>query len=104
MTETEMEIIFDKACSNYSDRALESILYEKLIETGAGQPTETDLEFAENIWNTFSESEQENSLNLMRGFGYYGDGSEFEGKYLCDNILPYIHLIRYYLFLPTYPM
>ena len=40
MTETEVSIRFDKACSNYvPNRHLEKILYEKLVETGGEEFT-----------------------------------------------------------------
>ena len=90
MTETELTIIFDKACSNYlPNRALEEILYDKLVEVGPGEPSEADKQFAEKIWNSLSEGERKDSINHLKGFGYSGDGSEFEGKYLSDSISPY---------------
>ncbi|ALS77608.1 M20 family metallopeptidase [Planococcus kocurii] len=91
MTETEMTIIFDKACSNYEpNRRLELILNEKLHEAGAIQPTEEEQQFAKDIWKTLSEGEKENSLAGMKSFGYSGDSSEFKGKYLSDIISEYI--------------
>ena len=91
MTETELTIVFDKACSNYlPNRALEEILYDKLVEVGPGEPSEADKQFAEKIWNSLSEGERKDSINHLKGFGYSGDGSEFEGKYLSDSISPYI--------------
>lgn len=90
MTETEVEIRFDKACSNFvPNRHLEKILYEKLVETGAGEFTEEEQKFAENMWQTFSEEEKKNAIPAMKGFGYQGDGKEFTGKYLADTISPY---------------
>src|SRR5690606_18963052 len=90
MTETEVEIRFDKACSNFvPNRHLEKILYEKLVETGAGEFTEEEQKFAENMWQTFSEEEKKNAIPAMKGFGYQGDGKEFTGKYLSDTISPY---------------
>src|SRR5699024_12352591 len=38
---------------------------------------------------TFSEEEKENYLNMLRGVGYVGDGSEFAGKYVSDTVSPY---------------
>lgn len=90
MTETEVEIRFDKACSNFvPNRHLEKILYEKLVETGAGEFTEEEQKFAEKMWQTFSEEEKKNAIPAMKGFGYQGDGKEFTGKYLADTISPY---------------
>lgn len=90
MTETEMSIVFDKACSNYDpNRTLEEILYQKLQEAGPVQPTEKEKVFAEGIWNSLSEGEKKNLVAGMESFGYVGDGSEFKGKFLSDIISGY---------------
>ena len=90
MTETEVTIRFDKACSNYiPNRSLEKILHNNLLEAGIEAPTDEEVAFAEKIWNSLSQGEKENYLDLIRGFGYSGDGTEFEGKYLSDSISPY---------------
>jgi aminobenzoyl-glutamate utilization protein B len=90
MTETELSIEFDKACSNYiPNRNLEQVLYRNLVEVGIESPTADEKTFASEIWSTLTEAEQENYLDPMRGFGYVGDGSEFSGKHLSDSISPY---------------
>ncbi|WAA09856.1 M20 family metallopeptidase [Fervidibacillus albus] len=90
MTETEVSIEFDKACSNYvPNRRLEKIMYEKLVETGVEPFTEEEKEFAEKMWNTFTEEEKSNYIETIKGFGYVGDGKELKGKYLFDTISPY---------------
>ncbi|RDU38181.1 amidohydrolase [Neobacillus piezotolerans] len=90
MTETELTIEFDKACSNYiPNRSLEKILYESLQEAGIEKPDENEIAYAESLWSTLSEGEQESYLDILRGFGYKGDGSEFEGKYLAETISEY---------------
>ena len=90
MTETELEIEFMKACSNYvPNRSLERILYKNLKEVGASEPSAEEKAYAKQIWDTFSSDEQEFYLDVMNGFGYIGDGSEFEGKYLNDSISDY---------------
>lgn len=90
MTETEVEIEFDKGCSNYiPNRYLEHILYKNLKESGTDNPTADEKEFARELWSTLSDAEQENYLGPVRGMGYSGDGSEFAGKYLADTISPY---------------
>ncbi|TWT06757.1 amidohydrolase [Planococcus sp. CPCC 101016] len=91
MTETSMTIVFDKACSNYEpNRTLETILNDKLHEAGAISPTAEEKEFAADIWQTLSEGEKNNFLAGIKSFGYSGDGSEFEGKYLSDIISDYV--------------
>lgn len=91
MTETELTIEFDKACSNYiPNRALERLLYDSLVEIGVDPPTDEETAFAKQIFDSMTEGEQKDFLNGMRGFGYEGDGSEFEGKYISDVISPYV--------------
>lgn len=90
MTETEMNLTFDKGCSNYiPNRHLERILYSNLQDIGAGVPSVEEKAYAEQLWATFSDEEKENYLNMIRGVGYVGDGSEFAGKYVSDTVSPY---------------
>lgn len=90
MTETDVSIHIDKACSNYvPNRELEKVLHEKFVETGVEPYTEEEKIFAENIWNTLTDGEKRNFIDVMKGFGYVGTGNEFEGKYLSDSISPY---------------
>src|SRR5690606_28678295 len=82
---------FDKACSNYEpNRTLEEILYQKLQEAGPIQPTDEEITFAKGIWNSLSKGEKKNFVSGMESFGYFGDGSEFEGKFLSDIISDYV--------------
>ncbi|MCM3479133.1 M20 family metallopeptidase [Caldibacillus thermoamylovorans] len=91
MTETELSVHFDKACSNYvPNRHLEQILYEKFVETGVEEFTEEEKSFAEKMWNTLTDEEKNNFLGMAKGFGYHGDGKEFRGKYLADTISTYV--------------
>lgn len=90
MTETEVSIVFDKACSNYiPNRQLERILYDKLVEVGADDYTEEEKKFAEKIWNSLSPEEQNSYVKTMEGFGYVGDRSELKDKYIMDWISAY---------------
>ncbi|MDT0162085.1 MULTISPECIES: M20 family metallopeptidase [Bacillus] len=90
MTETELTIEFDKACSNYiPNRSLERILHESLLEAGIEKPDEQEEAYAKHLWDTLSEGEKESYIDILKGFGYIGDGSEFAGKYLADTISPY---------------
>lgn len=91
MTETKMTMKFDKACSNYiGNRQLEKILYESLKDSKIDTPTEEEIAFAKAIWESLTPGERDNYLGVMEGFGYMGDGSEFEGKYLSDVVSPYV--------------
>ncbi|MFD1204672.1 MULTISPECIES: M20 family metallopeptidase [Sporosarcina] len=90
MTETELTIEFMKACSNYiPNRSLEELLHKNLKIVGTSEPSEDEKTFGKQIWDTFSKDEQDFSVELMKGFGYIGDGSEFKGKYVADSISDY---------------
>lgn len=90
MTETEVSIKFDKACSNYiANRSLEKILYKNLLSVGAGIVSDEENSFAKAIWNTLTQGERDSLVDGVAGFGYMGDGSEFKGKYLATTISPY---------------
>ena len=91
MTETELSIEFDKACSNYiPNRSLGKILHDSLLEAGTEEATNDEITYAKELWSTLSDGEKENYLDLMKGFGYGGNGSELEGKFLSDSISPYV--------------
>lgn len=91
MTETEVTIRFDKACSNYiPNRSLERVLHKSLEEIGAEIPTEEESTFAQSIWESLRPAEKDGFIELMKGFGYEGDATEFKGKYLSDVISPYV--------------
>lgn len=91
MTETEVTIRFDKACSNYIPNvSLGQVLHDSLTEVGAEEPTDEEKEYAKKIWESLRPDEQGSYLGVSEGFGYEGDGSEFEGKYLSDVISPYV--------------
>ncbi len=57
MTETEVEIVFDKGCSNYlPNRELEKVLYNNMVKAGAPEFDQNDMNFAQAIRETFSKS------------------------------------------------
>ncbi|WP_077296720.1 M20 family metallopeptidase [Virgibacillus pantothenticus] len=90
MTETELTIRFDKACSNYiPNRSMEQLLYQYLLTSGVEKPTEEEKTFAKEIWHSLTESEQEGYLEIIEGFGYVGNGNEFADKYVTETISPY---------------
>lgn len=60
MTETEVEIIFDKACSNVlSNSVLEQLLYDKMVAVGVPEYTNEDVTYAEKFSKTISQTELE---------------------------------------------
>lgn len=58
MTDTTLEIVFDRATSNIlSNRTLEKLLYEKFEEVGPVPVDEEDIEYAKNIRESLNEKE-----------------------------------------------
>ncbi|MBQ2403994.1 MAG: amidohydrolase [Lachnospiraceae bacterium] len=58
MTETEVEIIFDKGCSNVvPNGVLEQVLYESMQRVGVPEYTEEELAYAQQYTNTFSDAQ-----------------------------------------------
>src|SRR5699024_7661002 len=95
MTETEVAIEFNKACSNYiPNRQLEKVLYKNVQHVGADIPTAAEINDAKQIWHTLTKEEQDFYVELMEGFGYFGDGSEFEGKYVSDCMSYYNFMVK----------
>jgi aminobenzoyl-glutamate utilization protein B len=69
MTETQCEIAFDKACSNYiPNRVLGELLLENFNEVGAPQPDAQEMHFACAIQNTLTEQERNSDLQMATDF------------------------------------
>ena len=65
MTETEVEIIFDKGCSNVVPNAvLENVLYESMQRVGVPEYTEEELAYAQQFTNTFTAAQFESDLGV----------------------------------------
>ncbi|MEY9974367.1 aminobenzoyl-glutamate utilization protein B [Lysinibacillus sp. RC46] len=59
MTGTNVEIIFDKACSNLvPNHTMQQIMFEQFTQLGTPQFSEQDYEFAKEIRKTLSEQEK----------------------------------------------
>ncbi len=59
MTDTEVEIVFDKACSNLvQNKTLEDVMQEKFTIFGIPDYDEHELEFAKNLRATLSDAER----------------------------------------------
>lgn len=66
MTETEVEIIFDKACSNViSNSVLEKIIFESMKEVPLPKYTKEELCNAIKIKKTISDTDRENDMSLL---------------------------------------
>ena len=95
MSGTELEIIFDKACSNYiPNRTLEEVMYANFQEVGAPVFDEDDRQFARQIRSTLSATDINNDLKMGSDFmgGQRPDIiTALKDNELSDIILPYVH-------------
>lgn len=93
MTGTKCEIVFDKACSNLiPNNTLEEILYKNFVEIGVPNYDQEDLDFAEKMGATLSDSDKAYDLNMALSFmgkEHKEILSSLKNKDLCDIILPY---------------
>lgn len=94
MTETEVEIIFDKACSNViSNSVLEEVLYESMKEIPLPIYNKKDLDFAEKIKKTITDEDRNSDMSLM--FVSNSKRKELVKKYkkilMCNFIIEYNH-------------
>ena len=65
MTETEVEIVFDKGCSNVlSNSVLEDVLHESMEAVGVPEYTEEELAYAQQFTDTFSDAQFASDLGL----------------------------------------
>ncbi len=83
MTETDVEIIFDKACSNFiPNHTLNNVLEKSLVDLGGPAYTEEDEAYAYEIQATLTKRELENSLMGVKGLNIEID------KPLFNKIIP----------------
>lgn len=65
MTETEVEIVFDKACSNIlSNSVVEELLHESMLAVPLPEYTPEELAFAEKIKAGFTDADREADLSV----------------------------------------
>ncbi len=96
MTETECEIVFDKACSDYiPNNTLEKLLYANFTEIGVPQFTEEEKNLAREMKHSLAESDINNDLKMAADL-MGGKGKEIinalKEKDISDIILPHVHL------------
>ena len=94
MTGTEVDILFDKACSNYiPNRVLGKIAYDNFVEVGPPPFDDADREFAQAIRATLSENDLASDASLTRSFmgGHDADGivKKCGEAVLFEGILPF---------------
>ncbi|HEX5565013.1 MAG TPA: M20 family metallopeptidase [Sporosarcina sp.] len=86
MTGTEVEIVFDKACSNLiPNKTIETKMHEVFTEIGLPQYTEEELAFAQQLQATLSRADIENDMGKMPK----EVAAQLKGKAMADVIHPY---------------
>jgi len=81
MTGTEVEIVFDKACSNLiPNKVLETVMYQNFANLGVPVYDEEELLLAKQVRATLSEQEKESSKKQF---------PEMADKDLADRLSPY---------------
>ena len=93
MTDTEVEIVFDRASSNLIlNHTLEKLLYEKFMEIGPVPVDEKDIGFAKKIRESLDQNENNaDEKGIIRSFGEEGKKivRQFSDKDIIDIVYPY---------------
>jgi aminobenzoyl-glutamate utilization protein B len=92
MTETTVDIIFDKACSNLiPNQTLERVMHSNFTELGVPEFDQAEIEFARQIRATFPDSDKNSNLEmitkLMRATGNEVP-AQVKVQDLCTVIMP----------------
>lgn len=95
MTETEVEIVFDKACSNIlSNSVLEQLLHDKMVEVGAPNYTAEEIEYAKHYAETITQADIEGDQAMS--FQTAGKKKKLinrlQGVAIADFIVEHEHL------------
>jgi len=91
MTETQLEINFDKACSNYIPNIeLSTLMYEVMQAIGPTAFNDADKAMAEKLRATLSDDEKNKTIGKTNNIADWQAVEEIaEGKVLSDFIYPY---------------
>lgn len=94
MTETEVEIVFDKACSNIiSNSVLEQLLYESMNRVPLPAYTNEELQFAAEMKKTITDADISSDMSLIFLSG--AEKRRMEAKYrelaMADFVVPHCH-------------
>lgn len=97
MTETEVDIVFDKACSNIlSNTVLEKLLYDCMLATGVPEYSQSDYHYARQFRETLTEQDYASDLSAM--FSTAASKKQlmqlYKQKDIADFIIDYEHLDR----------
>ncbi|MGF9976968.1 M20 family metallopeptidase [Viridibacillus arvi] len=95
MTETEVEIIFDKGCSNLiPNNTLEAIMYNNFRVMGVPTFNETEKEFARQIRKTMATGERQGVLQQLNNLSIKGSDEilqKLKEEELSSLLMPYIN-------------
>ncbi|MED4584201.1 M20 family metallopeptidase [Brevibacillus choshinensis] len=98
MTETEVEIIFDKACSNLiPNQALERVMYENFRELGVPLFDDAEKEFARQIRMTIPDADKNSELQMLaklKGPGSKDLLNQLKEQELSSFLLPHMQTPR----------
>lgn len=95
MTETEVEILFDKACSNtISNSVLEQLLYESMKHVLLPVYSEEEISFAQEIKKTVSETNLDSDLSMggLTGAQRKATALRYRPLPMTDFVVDYQHL------------
>ncbi|MEG1932137.1 MAG: amidohydrolase, partial [Pygmaiobacter sp.] len=95
MTGCQLEIAFDKACSNIlSNSVLEQLLYDSMTEVALPQYSPEDLEYAARFQETVSTQDIAGDLSLMALGGMEKNDAvmRYAAKPMVDFVLQHRHL------------
>ena len=94
MTDTQMTVQFEKACSNYvPNRHLEKAMYQYVCDFGLPAYSDEERRFATEIRQTLSKDDLRNAkLNISRTGGEAGQQwvRQLGDKVLMDEVAPYV--------------
>ncbi|MFR7761129.1 MAG: peptidase dimerization domain-containing protein [Peptoniphilus grossensis] len=92
MTETEPEIIFDKACSNViPNPIIEEELYKAFLEEGPIEFTEEEINYARKFRETYPDENIESENTIGFAEDKTGELNYLRENILYDKILDYKH-------------
>lgn len=94
MTETAVEIVFDKACSNtISNEVLEQLLYESMERVPLPVYSEEELKFAAEMKKTITDRDIESDLSIsfMEGREKRGAEARYRELVMSDFVVPHRH-------------
>jgi len=92
MTETEVEVDFDKACSNYiPNLTLTELMYEVMQDLGAPTFDKEDMDFAEKLRATLTEGERNKSIGKTYNVEEW---AALEEKHDHESLATFIHPYR----------